>query len=65
VATAALARAVRVPVLASGGVADVEDLRRLAAVEGVEGAVVGWALYTGAIALPDALAASAPAPARP
>ena len=64
-ATAALARAIRVPVLASGGVADVEDLRRLAAVEGVEGAVVGQALYTGAIALPDALAATAPAPARP
>jgi len=66
-ATAALARAIRVPVLASGGVSDVEDLRRLAAVEGVEGTVVGRALYTGAIALPDALAAMAPAPtpARP
>lgn len=60
-ATAALARAVRIPVLASGGVARVDDLRRLAAVEGVEGAVVGRALYTGAIALPDALAAAAPA----
>ncbi|MGH7354395.1 MAG: HisA/HisF-related TIM barrel protein, partial [Candidatus Rokuibacteriota bacterium] len=64
-ATAALARAVGIPILASGGVASVADLRRLAAVDGVEGAVVGRALYTGAIALPDALAATAPAPARP
>ncbi len=62
-ATAALARAVPLPVLASGGVAGVDDLRRLAAVEGVEGVVVGRALYTGAIALPDALAALAPPPA--
>ena len=64
-ATATLARTVGIPILASGGVASVADLRRLAAVDGVEGAVVGRALYTGAIALPDALAATAPAPARP
>jgi phosphoribosylformimino-5-aminoimidazole carboxamide ribotide isomerase len=56
-ATAALAMAVGVPVLASGGVGSVEDLVRLAAVPGVLGTVVGRALYTGAIALPDALAA--------
>jgi phosphoribosylformimino-5-aminoimidazole carboxamide ribotide isomerase len=56
-ATSALAMAVGVPVLASGGVGSVEDLVRLAAVPGVLGTVVGRALYTGAIALPDALAA--------
>ncbi len=55
--TAALARAVAMPVLASGGVAGLDDLRRLAAVPGVTGAVVGRALYTGAIDLPAALAA--------
>jgi len=53
--TAALARAVAVPVLASGGVARLDDLRRLAEVPGVEGCVVGHALYTGAIDLTEAL----------
>lgn len=54
-ATAALARAVRLPILASGGVGSVEDIRRLAAVPGVEGVVVGRALYTGALDLREAL----------
>ncbi len=53
--TAALAGRVGLPVLASGGVASVEDLRRLARVPGVAGAVVGRALYTGAIDLEVAL----------
>jgi phosphoribosylformimino-5-aminoimidazole carboxamide ribotide isomerase len=56
-ATAALAMAVGLPVLASGGVGRVDDLVRLAAVPGVLGTIVGRALYTGAISLPDALAA--------
>jgi phosphoribosylformimino-5-aminoimidazole carboxamide ribotide isomerase len=56
-ATAALAQTVGLPVLASGGVATVDDLVRLAAVPGVLGTVVGRALYTGAIILPAALAA--------
>jgi phosphoribosylformimino-5-aminoimidazole carboxamide ribotide isomerase len=56
-ATAAVARDVGLPVLASGGVASVDDLLSLAAVPGVLGAVVGRALYTGAIDLRDALAA--------
>jgi phosphoribosylformimino-5-aminoimidazole carboxamide ribotide isomerase len=55
--TADLARAVGMPVLASGGVASVEDLVRLAAVPGVAGTVVGRALYTGAVDLRAALAA--------
>jgi len=49
--TAAVARDVAMPVLASGGVGRVEDLARLAAVPGVIGTVVGRALYTGAIDL--------------
>ena len=55
--TAALATEVGLPVLASGGVAGVDDLVRLARVPGVNGAVVGRALYTGAVDLPAALAA--------
>ena len=47
------------PVVASGGVSTLADLRALAALApvGVEGAVVGKALYAGAFTLPEALAA--------
>jgi phosphoribosyl isomerase A len=47
------------PVIASGGVASLDDLRALAALEpdGVEGAIVGKALYAGAFTLAEALAA--------
>jgi phosphoribosyl isomerase A len=47
------------PVVASGGVSTLDDLRALAGLydEGVEGAIVGKALYAGAFTLPDALAA--------
>ena len=55
-ATAALARAVALPILASGGVGSIDDLIRLAGVPGVEATVVGRALYTGAIDLRAALA---------
>jgi phosphoribosylformimino-5-aminoimidazole carboxamide ribotide isomerase len=42
-------------VIASGGVSSIEHLRRLRAI-GVEGAIVGKALYTGALDLREALA---------
>jgi 1-(5-phosphoribosyl)-5-[(5-phosphoribosylamino)methylideneamino] imidazole-4-carboxamide isomerase/N-(5'phosphoribosyl)anthranilate isomerase len=47
------------PVVASGGVSSIEDLRAVAELvpEGVEGAIVGKALYAGAFTLQDALAA--------
>ena len=61
--TAALAREIALPVLASGGVGRVEDLARLAAIDGVVGAVVGRALYTGAIDLRLAKQAAAAGPA--
>jgi len=46
------------PVVASGGVASLDDLRAIATLvpEGVEGAIVGKALYAGAFTLRDALA---------
>jgi phosphoribosylformimino-5-aminoimidazole carboxamide ribotide isomerase len=57
-ATAALARDSGLPVLASGGVAGLEDLRRLKAVaqHGIEGVVVGRALYEGRLEAAAALA---------
>jgi phosphoribosylanthranilate isomerase len=47
------------PVIASGGVSSLDDLRALAALapDGVEGAIVGKALYAGAFTLDEALAA--------
>ena len=47
--------------IASGGVSSVDDLIALAelAPDGVEGAIIGTALYTGAFTLPEALAAVA------
>ena len=47
------------PVVASGGVSSLDDLRAIAQLvpAGVEGAIVGKALYAGAFTLPEALAA--------
>jgi len=46
-------------VVASGGVSSLADLRGIAGLGTVEGAIVGKALYTGAFTLPEALAAVA------
>ena len=61
-ATAALARATGLPVIASGGVASLADVARLKEVAAgtpdqgvVEGVIIGQALYTGAVSLPEAL----------
>ena len=54
-ATAALGRRVGIPVIASGGVSSIEDLLRLARTRVIAGAIVGRAIYTGAIDLADAL----------
>jgi phosphoribosylformimino-5-aminoimidazole carboxamide ribotide isomerase len=43
-----LASASRFPLLASGGIASLDDLRTLAAA-GVAGAILGMALYTGTL----------------
>ncbi len=55
-ATAGLAAAVEVPVIASGGVASLDDLKALKAVaaSGIEGVIIGRALYDGRV---DPLAA--------
>jgi phosphoribosylformimino-5-aminoimidazole carboxamide ribotide isomerase len=55
-ATAALARAVNIPVIASGGVSSLADLSALKATGVISGAISGRALYDGAIDLPEALA---------
>ncbi|WP_018879251.1 MULTISPECIES: 1-(5-phosphoribosyl)-5-[(5-phosphoribosylamino)methylideneamino]imidazole-4-carboxamide isomerase [unclassified Thioalkalivibrio] len=59
-ATARLASNVRVPVIASGGISSLDDIRNLAAREedGITGAIVGRALYEGAFTLEEARAAA-------
>ncbi|MEJ8560154.1 1-(5-phosphoribosyl)-5-[(5-phosphoribosylamino)methylideneamino]imidazole-4-carboxamide isomerase [Yoonia sp. GPGPB17] len=55
-ATAALARAVDIPVIASGGVSSTDDLTALQETGVISGAISGRALYDGAIDLAAALA---------
>jgi len=57
-ATRELAQLSGLKVIASGGMASLEDVVKIALLElyGVEGVILGKALYTGAIKLPEALA---------
>jgi phosphoribosylformimino-5-aminoimidazole carboxamide ribotide isomerase len=51
--TVKLARAITIPVIASGGITNMDDIRALCAVseEGIMGAITGRALYEGALDL--------------
>ena len=53
--TVELARAAGIPVIASGGVAGMDDVYRVAASPEIEGMIIGKALYTGKIDLAQAL----------
>lgn len=57
-ATRLLAETVDIPVIASGGVAGIEDIDRLLETGGsrIMGVITGKALYTGALKLEDAIA---------
>lgn len=54
-ATQALARALRIPVVASGGITNLEDIKALADIErdGVVGAITGRAIYEGTLNLAE------------
>ncbi len=56
-ATVALAREIALPVIASGGVADLGDILKLArhSAEGIEGVITGRALYEGRFTLAEAI----------
>ena len=54
-ATLALATTLRTPVIASGGVGSLDDIRTLAAAGAISGVIVGRALYDGCLNLSDAL----------
>jgi phosphoribosylformimino-5-aminoimidazole carboxamide ribotide isomerase len=53
-----VARALKIPVIASGGVSTIEDIKALLPLEqeGVSGVIVGRALYAGTLKLPQAIA---------
>ncbi|MFQ5847068.1 MAG: 1-(5-phosphoribosyl)-5-[(5-phosphoribosylamino)methylideneamino]imidazole-4-carboxamide isomerase [Candidatus Methylomirabilales bacterium] len=55
----AMGRRSRHPLLASGGIASLDDIRRLRSIRGVAGAILGQALYGGAVELAAALAVAA------
>lgn len=57
-ATRNLAESISIPVIASGGVSSLDDIRNLLAIEssGVTGAITGKAIYSGALDLREAVA---------
>lgn len=55
--TKQLADDVNVPIIASGGISTVEDIKRLAQMN-IEGAIVGRALYEGSLKLEEAIGAA-------
>ncbi len=52
------ADAVDVPVIASGGVNSIEDIKKLSQSGGIEAAIIGRALYEGTLRLADAIKAA-------
>ncbi len=56
-ATKQLAESITIPVIASGGLSTLQDIRNLMTVEsaGVSGVITGKAIYTGAIDLAEAI----------
>lgn len=54
-ATTALAEAINIPVIASGGVADINDIKALKNKKNIEGVITGRAIYDGRLSLAEAL----------
>lgn len=55
--TKALAQSVKIPIIASGGVSNIDDIKRLKEIEstGVVGVITGKAIYTGSLNLAEAI----------
>jgi len=51
-----MVKAVKIPVIASGGISDIEDIRNLLKVKNVWGAITGKAIYAGSLNLKEAIA---------
>jgi len=55
--TKALVQAINLPIIASGGVREIEDIKKLTQL-GAEAAIIGRSLYEGTLKLEDAIAAA-------
>jgi phosphoribosylformimino-5-aminoimidazole carboxamide ribotide isomerase len=54
-AMAKMVKAVKIPVIASGGVSKIEDIKNLMKIENLWGVITGKALYSGALDLKEAI----------
>ncbi|MHB8481600.1 MAG: 1-(5-phosphoribosyl)-5-[(5-phosphoribosylamino)methylideneamino]imidazole-4-carboxamide isomerase [Nitrospiria bacterium] len=59
--TEEMAAEIRVPLIVSGGVSTLQDVRRIIKMKNIEGMIIGKALYTGDISLEKAIALTKPA----
>lgn len=54
-ATREMVEALNIPVIASGGVSSIDDIKKLMGIKGLLGAITGKAIYSGAIDLKEAI----------
>lgn len=54
-ATREIAGAVRIPVIASGGISSIDDIKKLLGIKGLWGAITGKAIYSGTLDLREAI----------
>ncbi len=54
-ATEKMARSIELPVIASGGISSIEDIKKLLQIKGLWGAITGKAIYTGRLDVAEAI----------
>ena len=54
-ATREMAESLNIPVIASGGISSIDDIKRLSEIKGLWGAITGKAIYSGALDLKEAI----------
>ncbi|MFZ3065667.1 MAG: 1-(5-phosphoribosyl)-5-[(5-phosphoribosylamino)methylideneamino]imidazole-4-carboxamide isomerase [Nitrospirota bacterium] len=53
--TREMAESLNIPVIASGGISSIDDIKRLSGIKGLWGAITGKAIYSGALNLKEAI----------
>ena len=54
-ATREMVESLNIPVIASGGISSIDDIKRLSKIKGLWGAITGKAIYSGALNLREAI----------
>lgn len=54
-ATCEMVESLNIPVIASGGISSIDDIKRLSGIKGLWGAITGKAIYSGALNLKEAI----------